>query len=63
MTGLRQGELDRHFQRSAYQDDEDLVFCHPLTGSPLDRSRLLTRFKAAAKRAGIRDVRFETERR
>lgn len=52
------GELDRHFQRSAFQDDDDLVFCHPETGTPLDRSRLTKRFKAAAKRAGIREVRF-----
>ena len=52
------GELDRHFQRSAYQGDDDLVFCHPQTGKPLDRSRLTKRFKAAAKRAGIREVRF-----
>jgi integrase len=52
------GELDRHFQRSAYQQDDDLVFCHPQSGEPLDRSRLLKRFKAAAKRAGVREVRF-----
>jgi integrase len=51
-------ELERHFGASAYQDDEDLVFCHPQTGAPLDRSRLLKRFKAAAKAAGLRDVRF-----
>jgi integrase len=52
------GELERHFQRSAFQADEDLVFCHPGSGTPLDRSRLLTRFKATAGRAGIREVRF-----
>ena len=52
------GELERHFQRSAFQADEDLVFCHPETGGPLDRSRLLKRFKATARRAGIREVRF-----
>ena len=52
------GELDRHFQRSAYQQDNDLVFCHPESGAPLDRSRLLKRFKAAAGRAGLREVRF-----
>jgi len=52
------GELDRHFTRSAYKGDEDLVFCHPETGGPLDRSRLLKRFKAAAKRAKLRPVRF-----
>jgi integrase len=52
------GELDRHFQRSAYQRDDELVFCHPANGEPLDRSRLLKRFKAAARRAGVREVRF-----
>jgi integrase len=52
------GELERHFKRSPFQADEDLVFCHPGTGTPLDRSRLLKRFKAAAKRASIREVRF-----
>jgi integrase len=51
-------ELERHFRASPYQADEDLVFCHPQTGAPLDRSRLLKRFKAAAKAAGLRDVRF-----
>jgi integrase len=25
------GELERHFQRSAYQADDALVFCHPIT--------------------------------
>jgi len=52
------GELERHFQRSAYQGDGDLVFCHPQTGQPLDRSRLLKRFKAAGKLAGLKHVRF-----
>jgi integrase len=51
-------ELERHFQRSAFEADVDLVFCHPHTGAPLDRSRLLKRFKAAARRAGIPRVRF-----
>lgn len=52
-------ELESHFQRSAYKADDDLVFPHPHTGNPLERSRLLKRFKAARKRAGIaRDVRF-----
>jgi integrase len=52
------GELDRHFQRTAYQAEDDLVFCHPHTGSPLDRSRLLKRFQAAARNAGLPRVRF-----
>ena len=52
------GQLDRHFKRSAFRDDDDLVFCHPQTGKPLDRSRLLKRFKAAARRAGLAEARF-----
>ena len=28
------GELERHFQRSAFKGDEDLVFAHPQTGHP-----------------------------
>ena len=34
------GELERHFQRSPLQDDDDLVFAHPLTGGPLDPSKV-----------------------
>lgn len=52
------GELDRHFQASRYTTDDDLVFCHPQTGNPLDRSRLLKRLKAAARRAKVRELRF-----
>ena len=50
--------LDAHQRASAYPGDDDLVFAHPHLGEPLDRSKLLKRFKAAARRAGIRDVRF-----
>ena len=52
------GELERHFQRSAYQGDDDLAFCHPLTGHPLDASKLRKRFHEALDRAGLRRVRF-----
>jgi integrase len=51
-------ELELLFQRSSYQADEDLVFAHPHTGRPIDRSLLLKRFKAALKRAGVREIRF-----
>jgi integrase len=51
-------ELELLFQTSAYQSDEDLVFGHPHTGKPLDRSRLLKRFKVALRRAGVREIRF-----
>jgi integrase len=52
------GELERHFQRSAFQADADLVFCHPRTGRPYDASRLRKRFKRAVEAAGVRRVRF-----
>ena len=51
-------ELERHFQRSAFQADTDLVFAHPQTGSPYDASRLRKRLKCAVAAAGIRDLRF-----
>jgi integrase len=51
-------ELELLFQASSYQRDEDLVFGHPHTGRPLDRSRTLKRFKAALARAGVREIRF-----
>jgi integrase len=52
------GDLDRHFKASAFTADDDLVFPHPALGTPLDRSKLLKRFKAALRRAGVREVRF-----
>jgi integrase len=52
------GALERHFKTSAYQQDRDLVFAHPNTGHPLDASALRIRYKAALKRAGLREVRF-----
>jgi integrase len=51
-------ELARHFQRSAFQRDEDLVFCHPGKGTVLGHSKLARRFKAALEKAGVREVRF-----
>jgi integrase len=50
--------LERHFQRSNYQADDDLVFCHPETGNPYDASRLRRRFSKAVARAAVREVRF-----
>jgi integrase len=51
-------ELERHYQRSSYQDDDAQVFGHPQTGRPYDASTLLSRFKSACQRAGVREVRF-----
>jgi integrase len=50
--------LDRHFQGTAYQGDDDLVFAHPDTGSPYDPSKMRSRFYAAINRAGISRLRF-----
>jgi integrase len=52
------GELDHLHQDTLYRRDDELVFAHPHTGKPIDRSRLLKRFKAALQRGGVRPVRF-----
>jgi len=51
-------ELERQFQRSRYQADKDLVFCHPETGRPYDASKSRKRFKDATAAAGLRPIRF-----
>ena len=48
-------ELERHFQRSAYQRDDDAVFCHPHTGQPYDASKLRKRFYDAMADAGMKE--------
>lgn len=50
--------LDEHHRGTRYPADDDLVFCHPHTGGPLDRSKLLKRFKSAAVAAGLGPMRF-----
>jgi integrase len=52
------GALDDLHRQSAYQGDDDLVFGHPHTGHPLDRSQVLKRFKRYCRTAGIREQRF-----
>lgn len=44
--------------RTAYCGDGELVFAHPQTGHPLDRSKVTRRFKAACRQAGVREARF-----
>ncbi len=51
-------ELEGLSRGSTFTADEDLVFGHPLTGNPLDRSKVRKRFKSALRAAGVRDVRF-----
>ena len=58
MTTRIATELERLFQRSAWQGEDDLVFGHPLLGSVLDASKVRKRFKAAIAAAGVRPVRF-----
>jgi integrase len=52
------GELDRLYQRSAHQADDDLVFSNPHTGNPLNGHALLKSYQRALKAAGVRQVRF-----
>ena len=58
MTDRLVGELERWNTRTLYPRDHDLVFAHPATGKPLDRSKLTKRFQQACLDAGVRRVRF-----
>jgi integrase len=51
-------ELDRWSRRTLYGADDDLVFAHPQSGRPLDRTKLTKKFKAACVDAGVRPIRF-----
>jgi integrase len=51
-------ELDGWSRRTVYCGEDELVFAHPQTGHPLDRSKVTKRFKAACQTAGVRPVRF-----
>jgi integrase len=51
-------ELERHFQRSAFTADDDLIFCHPELGTPLDPSKLRGRFYEALERADLHRITF-----
>lgn len=44
--------------RALYARDRDLVFCHPESGHPLDRSKLIRRFKQALDRAEVHRITF-----
>jgi hypothetical protein len=58
MTTLLAGLLDGWSQRTIFNGDLNLVFAHPQTGKPLDRSKVLKRFKAACKDAKVPVIRF-----
>lgn len=51
-------ELAELRDRTLYPRDKDLVFCHPETGHPLDRSKLVRRFRQAVERAQVRTITF-----
>ena len=51
-------ELELLSQHSRWKGDDDLVFAHSETGKPIDRSKLLKRFKAALRAGEAREVRF-----
>jgi integrase len=50
--------LEALARSSVFTADDDLVFAHPQSGKPLDRSRVRKRFQRACRRAGVRVVRF-----
>ncbi len=58
MPGRVATELKLHLKRSNYTGADDLVFCHPETGSPFDSSKMRKRFKVAIEAAGVRSIRF-----
>jgi integrase len=52
------GELDGWSKRTAYRAENALVFGHPQTGNPLDRSKVTKRFKKACRAAGVHEIKF-----
>jgi integrase len=50
--------LSKLREQTLYPADSDLVFCHPETGHPLDRSKLVRRFKQAVAQADVRKITF-----
>lgn len=51
-------ELREHHERTPFKAHDELVFPHPLTGSPLDGSKALVRLRRSLDAAGLRAVRF-----
>jgi integrase len=45
-------------KRTAYAAPNDLVFAHPQTGKPLDRTKVTRKFQQACRDAGVPVVRF-----
>jgi integrase len=51
-------DLDRWSKRTLYNTEEDLVFAHPHTGRPIDRSKVTSCFQEACRVAGVRVIKF-----
>lgn len=51
-------ELDRWSRRTEYGGEGDLVFAHPQSGRPLDRSKVTRRSKEACRAAGVTEITF-----
>jgi integrase len=58
MADRLMAELDRWSQRSHYTSETSLVFAHPNTGNPLDRTKTTRRFKEACVDAGVSVITF-----
>jgi integrase len=50
--------LQELYEQTLFKRPSHLVFCHPETGNPLDRSKLVRRFRQQLDRAGVRRVTF-----
>ncbi len=53
MTSEVGGELERLFQGSCWQGEDDLVFAHPATGEPLSKANITRRMRSALKAAKL----------
>jgi integrase len=51
-------DLDRWSKRTVFVGENDLVFAHPHTGNPLDRSKVTRRFQEACAAAGAPVITF-----
>jgi integrase len=51
-------ELDRWSRRTAWGGEDQLVFAHPYSGRPLDRTKVSRRFREACVSAGVQPIRF-----
>jgi integrase len=58
MADLVVAALKAWSERTPYRAPDDLVFGHPETGRPVDRSKLSRRFKDACRDAEVRVIRF-----